>query len=153
MRKTLESTATFGNAIGGTSTGRDWWSPRGQPSSRDVGQSVGLTIWGAFPVEGATLRKFELDLLPKCNYIVITMRTQLVRIGNSRGVRLPKTVIDQVGLTDEIDLRVENRCVVIAPLRPCRSGWADAAQRLRAETKGLLDASVPTRFDEDDWRW
>lgn len=95
----------------------------------------------------------ELDRGFRCNYIVITMKTQLVRIGNSRGVRLPKTVIDQVGLTDEIDLRVENRCVVIAPLHQSRSGWADAAQRLRAESKGLLDGHTSTRFDEDDWQW
>ena len=45
------------------------------------------------------------------------MKAQLVRIGNSRGVRLPKAVIDEVGLTDEIELRVENQCVVIAPVR------------------------------------
>ena len=81
------------------------------------------------------------------------MRTQLVRIGNSRGVRLPKTVIDEVGLTDEIDLRVEDRCVVIAPLHVPRSGWADAAQRLRADSKGLLVGYAPTRFDEDEWQW
>ncbi len=81
------------------------------------------------------------------------MRTQLVRIGNSRGVRLPKTVIDEVGLTDEIDLRVEDQCVVIAPLRAPRSGWASAAQHLAAESKGLLDGYTPTRFDQDEWQW
>ena len=41
--------------------------------------------------------------------MITVMKAQLVRIGNSLGVRLPKTLTDQVGLTDEIDLRVENR--------------------------------------------
>jgi antitoxin MazE len=92
--------------------------------------------------------------LPGRGYIVITtMKAQLVRIGNSRGVRLPKALIDQVGLTDEIDLRVENHCVVIAPVRPPRSGWADAARQLSVETKKAFDGVVPTRFDEAEWQW
>ena len=81
------------------------------------------------------------------------MKALLVRIGNSRGVRLPKAVIDEVGLTDEIDLRVENQCVVIAPVRSPRVGWANAARRLRAESKGMLDNYTPTRFDEAEWQW
>ena len=81
------------------------------------------------------------------------MKAQLVRIGNSRGVRLPKAVIDEVGLTNEIDLRVENQCVVIAPVRSPRIGWADAARRLRTESKAMLDNYTPTRFDEAEWQW
>jgi antitoxin MazE len=85
--------------------------------------------------------------------VITFMKAQLVRIGNSRGVRLPKALIDQVGLTDEIDLRVENDCVVIAPVRPPRSGWADAARQLRATTKETPDCFAPTRFDEAEWQW
>jgi antitoxin MazE len=81
------------------------------------------------------------------------MKAQLVRIGNSRGVRLPKALIDQVGLTDEIDLRVENGCVVIAPVRSPRSGWADAARQLRVTTNETFDCFAPTRFDEAEWQW
>jgi len=42
------------------------------------------------------------------------MKTRLVRIGNSRGVRLPKTIIAQAGLTDEVELNVRDGAVVIA---------------------------------------
>lgn len=86
-------------------------------------------------------------------YIVITMKSRLVRIGNSRGVRLPKAIIDQVGLEEEIELRVEDRCVVITSVAPPRAGWAEAARRLAADSSGLLDPVTPTRFDEDEWRW
>jgi antitoxin MazE len=88
-----------------------------------------------------------------CDYIVITMKARLVRIGNSRGVRLPKAVIDQIGLDEDIDLRVENDRVIITAARQPRTGWADAARRLANESRGLLDAPSPTRFDEDEWRW
>ena len=88
------------------------------------------------------------------------MKTKLVRIGNSRGVRLPKPLLDQAGLTDEVELEVRGGAIVItakgasAPARHPRVGWAEAAAKLRErEGGGLLDASTPTRFDEDEWRW
>ena len=82
------------------------------------------------------------------------MKARLVRIGNSRGIRLPKPILEQVGLSDEVELRVRNRTIVIAPARLPRAGWAAAARRLRAESEdGLIDPSTPTRFDRDEWRW
>jgi antitoxin MazE len=87
------------------------------------------------------------------DYNVITMKARLVRIGNSRGVRLPKAVIEQAGLGDEIELTVSDRRVVIVPVHQQRAGWAEAARRLAADSDGLLDAVTPTRFDEDEWRW
>jgi antitoxin MazE len=81
------------------------------------------------------------------------MKARLVRIGNSRGVRLPKAVIEQVGLGNDIELRVEDNRVVITAAAPPRTGWAEAAKRLATESRGLLDAPSPTRFDEDEWQW
>jgi antitoxin component of MazEF toxin-antitoxin module len=56
------------------------------------------------------------------------MKSRLARIGNSRGVRLPKTIIAQANLTDEVELGVRNGAVVIIPASSARSGWADAAR-------------------------
>ncbi|HEY2410262.1 MAG TPA: AbrB/MazE/SpoVT family DNA-binding domain-containing protein [Polyangiaceae bacterium] len=81
------------------------------------------------------------------------MKARLVRIGNSRGVRLPRAVIEQVGLEDEVELHVEHHRLIITATNPPRTGWADAARRLGAESRGLLDRATPTRFDEDEWRW
>ena len=82
------------------------------------------------------------------------MKARLVRIGNSRGVRLPKPLIEEIGLTDEVELRVRDGAIVILPARTPRQGWAEAAQALHDRGKDtLLDASTPTRFDEEDWEW
>ncbi len=82
------------------------------------------------------------------------MKTRLVQIGNSRGVRLPKPVIEEAGLDDEVELQVRDGAIIIRPLRAPRSGWEDAARVLR-ENSGdyLLDSPVPTRFDEGEWEW
>ncbi len=82
------------------------------------------------------------------------MKTHLVRIGNSRGVRLPKAIIAQAGLTDEVDLDVRDGAVVIARSTSVRSGWADAARQMhqRGEDR-LVDAPTLTHFDEKEWQW
>jgi antitoxin MazE len=82
------------------------------------------------------------------------MKTRLVRIGNSRGVRLPKPLIDQAGLADEVELELRGNTIVIAALKSPRSGWAEAARKLHGEGgDALLDVPTPTSFDEAEWQW
>ena len=82
------------------------------------------------------------------------MKSRLVAVGNSRGVRLPKPLLEQAGLPDEVELEVRGNTIVIAPARRPRAGWAEAAADLRgSEGARLLDEPTPTRFDEGQWRW
>jgi antitoxin MazE len=82
------------------------------------------------------------------------MKSRLVRIGNSRGVRLPKAIIAQAGLTDEVELDVRDGAIIIARATAARSGWADAARQMRQRDDDLLlDPAVPTLFDEKEWNW
>ncbi len=82
------------------------------------------------------------------------MKTRLVRIGNSRGVRIPKPLIEQAGLTDEVEMGVRDGAIVIQPAATLRSGWADAAKRMRQQDDDLLlDPPTPTNFDEGEWEW
>ena len=82
------------------------------------------------------------------------MKTRLIQIGNSRGVRLPKLVIEEAGLDDEVELQVREGAVIIRPLRAPRSGWEDAARALRSSSGDLLlDPPTPTHFDEEEWEW
>lgn len=82
------------------------------------------------------------------------MKARLIRIGNSRGVRLPKPILEEAQLTDEIDIAVRNGAVVISPARKPRAGWAEAA-KLAHQRKDdlLLDPPTSTKFDEKDWKW
>jgi antitoxin MazE len=59
------------------------------------------------------------------------MKVAIVPIGNSRGVRLPKTVLDQVGFGEDAELSVaelsvEAGRIVLAPAGAARRGWAEA---------------------------
>ena len=63
-------------------------------------------------------------------------------------------LIQQVGLTEEVDLESRGNTIVIAGRPASRVGWAEAAAQLHAEGGDqLLDPPPPTRFDETDWQW
>ena len=81
------------------------------------------------------------------------MRSKIVRIGNSQGVRLPKLMIEQAGLTEEVELRVEAGQIVIESSRKARAGWAEAAQRAHTAGHDRLEVTGATRFDHTEWEW
>jgi len=81
-------------------------------------------------------------------------RTRIVRIGNSQGLRIPKALLEQAQLPEEVELYVQpGRLVVRGPRRP-RAGWAEAARTMRARGHDrLFDQPTTTRFDREDWTW
>jgi antitoxin MazE len=81
-------------------------------------------------------------------------KTRIIRIGNSRGIRVSKVLLEQAQLPEEVELHAEpGRLVVRAARRP-RAGWADAARAMRQrEDDRLLDPPASTRFDEQEWKW
>ena len=82
------------------------------------------------------------------------MKAHIVRIGNSRGIRLPKTLLQEAQLEDEVELQAEPGRILISKTAKPRAGWAEAARRMRErEEDHLLDSPTPTRFDKEEWKW
>jgi antitoxin MazE len=82
------------------------------------------------------------------------MRARIVRIGNSRGVRIPKPLLDKAGLPEEVEIRAGRGRIVIEAAAQPRAGWAEAARLLRERGEGgLIDEPAATRFDREDWEW
>ena len=83
------------------------------------------------------------------------VNAKVVKIGNSRGIRIPKPLIDQCGLTGEIELDVRDRTILIRSPRHPRAGWGQAFQQMaRAGDDKLLDPQViSTRWDDEEWEW
>lgn len=82
------------------------------------------------------------------------MKARLVRIGNSRGVRLPKPIIEDARLSEDLEIRVIDGAVVITSVGRPRSGWAEAARTARERGDDRPpDETPPTHFDDEEWRW
>ena len=85
------------------------------------------------------------------------MKTKIIKIGNSRGIRLPKTILEQTGINDEVDLQVERDRIILKPVHHRRDGWREAFRKMAAKSDDqLLDGNetiFQSSWDEDEWTW
>ena len=80
--------------------------------------------------------------------------TRVVRIGNSRGIRVPKALLEQAQLSEEVELRAEPGRLLVTSSRRRRQGWEQAARHMRESGHDrLFEEPTPTRFDEEEWEW
>lgn len=82
------------------------------------------------------------------------MKSRLIRIGNSRGVRLPKPLIEEAGLQEEVEVQIRGNALVITSHSQPRTGWTEAARQMRERGDDrLLHGPTSTRFDDEEWHW
>lgn len=71
------------------------------------------------------------------------MKARIVRIGNSQGIRIPKPLIRETGLSGEVELTVKGRVLEIAPARRPRTGWSEAFRTMaRHGDDALIDGDI-----------
>lgn len=82
------------------------------------------------------------------------MKTHVVAIGNSKGIRIPRAILDLCEIKSEVELDVKGRTIEIRPIKTHpRSGWEKAFQVMhqRGDDALLLDDSLD--LDMEDWEW
>jgi antitoxin MazE len=88
--------------------------------------------------------------------MTVAVQTRIVRIGNSQGVRIPKPLLQQAGISDRVELQVHDGHLSIHPLRQARAGWDERfAAMAAAGDDRLLDGaqSDATAWDGEEWEW
>ena len=82
------------------------------------------------------------------------IRSKVIKIGNSRGIRIPRTLLEQAGLTDDVEMMVEGNKLIIHSAQLPRQGW-DAQFTAMAEQgeDQLLDQTPATQWEEGEWAW
>ena len=85
----------------------------------------------------------------------VSMKISLIRIGNSRGVRIPKAVVEQCGLTDEVEMTVRANSIVISAAKTVREGRDEAFRRMAAagDDELLLPDDLASKWDKAEWKW
>jgi antitoxin MazE len=82
------------------------------------------------------------------------MKLELVRVGNSRGIRIPKSLIEQCGFGRTVSVRVKDNCLVISPERRPREGWERTFQTAgTGPREPLLLGNMTNKFDQEEWQW
>jgi antitoxin MazE len=83
------------------------------------------------------------------------MRADIIKIGNSQGLRLPKAILEQCGFVQSVELRVEGNCLIIEAVSQIRAGWDEAFHGMAAvgDDTPLLNEAEHNGFDQDEWTW
>lgn len=85
------------------------------------------------------------------------MKTKLIRIGNSQGVRIPKPLIEESGLSGEIEMLLRDDEIILRSAEEERKGWNEAFERMAREGDDQLldreEVEQPSDWDETDWEW
>lgn len=86
----------------------------------------------------------------------MAVKTGLVRIGNSRGIRLPKPMIEEHGFSAGVELHSQPDGVLIKPAkRYAREGWEEMAKAMAAagDDELLIPDTIVNEWDRTEWTW
>lgn len=82
------------------------------------------------------------------------IRTRIVRIGNSQGIRIPKILLEQSGIESEVEIEVKDGQLFIRKASQVREGWEQAFAAMAEQgDDGLLDDAPETEWDRAEWEW
>ncbi len=81
-------------------------------------------------------------------------KTHIVRIGNSRGVRIPKVWLDQLDMNGEVEMAIEADRLVLRSSRLPRQGWEEqfCAMHEQGDDRPVDEFPAPA-WDESEWEW
>jgi antitoxin MazE len=85
-----------------------------------------------------------------------SIKSRIIKIGNSQGIRIPKILLDQAKLGDEIEVEVQGDKLIVRSVRSTRQGWDEQfAEMARRGDDTLIDSEAVNinGWDKDEWEW
>ena len=82
------------------------------------------------------------------------MKAQIIKIGNSKGIRIPKPLLEEGNLDGQVELEVVEEGLLVKSVSPPRFGWKEAFQKLAENDEDeILIGQEGNKYDEAQWRW
>ncbi len=83
------------------------------------------------------------------------MRAEIIQIGNSKGLRIPKAILEQCEIKDSVDLSVEDHTLIVKPYKGVRAGWEKSFQLMAEKGDDVLldEEEFSSVWDEEEWQW
>ena len=84
-----------------------------------------------------------------------SVKGRIIKVGNSQGIRIPKLLLEQSGISENVEIEVRDNQIVITAASHARTGWAEAFARMSSNEDEdiLLDDVIATTWDEVEWEW
>jgi len=82
------------------------------------------------------------------------MLISVVAIGNSKGIRIPKSVLDQLHISDKVDMEIDNHQIILKPIKEKpRAGWDIAFKDMHKEKYDAMLIPETTEQEGFQWEW
>jgi antitoxin MazE len=81
------------------------------------------------------------------------IKSKIVRVGNSQGIRIPKTMLEQSGILENVEIEVRDNQIVITAATKARIGWGDAFAQMVIEGDEMEPLTASNAWDETEWEW
>ena len=76
------------------------------------------------------------------------METNVVKIGNSKGIRLSKLILEKYQIGEKVELILEDEQIILKPIKAPRKGWAEAFKKMHEEGDDQL--MIPDVFEDEE---
>jgi antitoxin MazE len=76
------------------------------------------------------------------------MELSIIKIGNSKGIRLSKSLLDRYNIKDKVQLILERGRIIIKPVASPRQGWEDAFRKMNEKKDDVL--LIPDTFEDEN---
>ena len=84
------------------------------------------------------------------------MRARVVKIGNSQGIRIPKPILEQTGIMEDVELEIDKNQIIIRPISNPRDGWDFSFKTMTEKDDDVLihgTENISHSWDEEEWQW
>ncbi|MBE9175464.1 AbrB/MazE/SpoVT family DNA-binding domain-containing protein [Synechocystis salina LEGE 06155] len=82
------------------------------------------------------------------------VRTRIVKVGNSQGIRIPKPLLEQSGIKTDVIIEVKDNTLIIRNAQSSRENWESAFREMaRQGDDCLLDTPTATKWEQAEWEW
>jgi antitoxin MazE len=82
------------------------------------------------------------------------MKTQIIQIGNSQGIRIPKVLLEECRISGDVELTIQPDGILIRNVQKPRAGWDEAFRSMaeKEEDEPITEAPA-SAFDRKEWQW
>ena len=85
-----------------------------------------------------------------------SIKVKIIQIGNSKGIRLSKSLIEQYNMKDEVFLEPKKDSIVIRPVEKHRVDWEKSFEKMRLKGDDVLldkEADIDSEWNKEEWKW
>ncbi|MFH1759728.1 MAG: AbrB/MazE/SpoVT family DNA-binding domain-containing protein [bacterium] len=82
------------------------------------------------------------------------MKTAIVPIGNSKGIRIPKVYLNELNIKETVDLEVKNQTIIIRPIKnKPRENWEECFKKMHTNNDDRMHIHDSLDIDQMDFEW